>query len=97
MVIICLTYTSSETSLVSSMRSTPFLPSFPAPTLSLLLESVDEDWDYFQISPHIKAHFIPDGNGAYELVVIVQTSDIFRLLELTFIHGSHIKTTYPQS
>ena len=39
-----------------------------------LPKDTNKEWEWFKFSSLIKPHFIPDGNGAYELVVEVCTT-----------------------
>jgi len=36
-----------------------------------LPKEMNKEWEWFRFSSSIKPHFIPDGHGAYELVVEV--------------------------
>lgn len=36
-----------------------------------LPKETNQDWEWFKFSSLIKPHFIPDGHGAYELVIEV--------------------------
>lgn len=37
----------------------------------IISEGLSPAWEYFQFSSHIKPHFVPDGFGAFELIVEV--------------------------
>lgn len=37
-----------------------------------LPKEMSKEWEWFRFSPMIKPHFIPDGHGAYELVIEVR-------------------------
>ena len=37
----------------------------------ILPKEINKEWEWFRFNPSIKPHFIPDGNGAYELVIEV--------------------------
>lgn len=37
-----------------------------------LPKEMNKEWEWFRFSPSIKPHFIPDGHGAYELVIEVR-------------------------
>ncbi|TFK52863.1 acetyl-CoA synthetase-like protein [Heliocybe sulcata] len=37
---------------------------------TILPKSVGKDWEYFRISSHIKTHFVSDGQGHFEFVMI---------------------------
>ena len=37
----------------------------------ILPKEPNKEWEWFRFSSLIKPHFIPDGNGAYEVVVEV--------------------------
>lgn len=34
-------------------------------------KEMSKEWEWFRFSPSVKPHLIPDGHGAYELVVEV--------------------------
>ena len=38
----------------------------------ILPKEMNKDWEWFRFSSLIKPHFIPDGHGAYEVVVEVR-------------------------
>ena len=42
--------------------------------LNIVLPETVDDWQYFSISPHIKAHWEPYGDDLYELVMLVSFS-----------------------
>lgn len=37
-----------------------------------LPREVNNEWEWFKFSPSVKPHFIPDGYGAYEVVIEVR-------------------------
>jgi hypothetical protein len=41
-----------------------------------LPKEMNREWEWFRFSSMIKPHFIPDGHGAYELVIEVQCSTL---------------------
>lgn len=41
-----------------------------------LPKEMNKEWEWFRFSSLIKPHFIPDGHGAYELVVEVRCCSI---------------------
>lgn len=34
------------------------------------------DFEYFRIANHMKPHFVPDGNGCVELVIVVSSNSL---------------------
>lgn len=36
-----------------------------------LPKEMNKEWEWWRFSPLVKPHFIPDGHGAYELVIEV--------------------------
>ncbi|KAF8889027.1 hypothetical protein BD779DRAFT_1671990 [Infundibulicybe gibba] len=41
---------------------------------SVLPERLESEWEYFTINPHCAAEFVPTGDGAYELVVVLKST-----------------------
>lgn len=50
--------------------------------LSTNTEPLGMDFEYFRIASHMKPHFVPDGNGCAELVIVVSSHDPL------FLHNS---------
>ena len=44
----------------------------------VLPNEMSKEWEWFKFSPAMKPHLIPDGYGAYELVVEVRCCSIHR-------------------
>jgi len=39
------------------------------------IDPLGVDWEYFEIVDYIKPHFVPDGHGAFEVVILVKLVD----------------------
>ena len=69
-------------------------PFFPARTLILMAERAYADWEYFTFAHYIQPHFIPDGCGAYELIVTVSSRIIIHYWTLDSVLLSPTQGTY---
>lgn len=56
----------------------------------LILDVLDEDWQYFRINPQCNARFVPAGADVYELVisVILFTRLVAAVLSMSFFQKS---------
>ncbi|KAH7912486.1 acetyl-CoA synthetase-like protein [Hygrophoropsis aurantiaca] len=50
----------------------------------LFPEKPGPDWDYIPINPHCAAEFVPDGDGAYELVVVSKPTQELPVVNFKF-------------